>query len=75
MTNMMIIYIVWSFSVGLLFFYYWYKYDMPFEVKVAPRGKKVLVLVLVILVSSLFAPLSAIELYLKTNKNKKEIKS
>ena len=73
MNNALMIYVLGSVLTGAYYFYYWFKYEIPNNVKYAPKKMKALVCILVFILSTAFAPLSLIELYNKT-KNKKENK-
>ena len=59
--------------IGVCYFYYWVKNELPIELKTAPKSKKVLVYVLVFVMSSVGAPLSAIELLYKSHLKNREI--
>lgn len=75
MNNILLIYIIWSLLIGVCYFSYWFKYESPNELKGALRSRKALIYVLVFVMSSAGAPLSAIELLYKLNlKNKKNTK-
>jgi len=73
MNNTLIIYIIWSILIGLCYFYNWYRYEKPKELKQALRSRRLLIYLLVFVMSTVGAPLSAIELLYKNYKNKKEI--
>ena len=72
MSNMLLVYIIWSLLIGVCYFSYWFKYELPIELKGALRSRRVLIYVLVFVMSSIGAPLSAIELLYKVNFKNRE---
>ena len=71
MNNYYIVYLIWSVIIGLYYLFNWVKYKQHVIVKTQTKRMRLLIYGLILILSSVFAPLSFIELYLDT-KNTKE---
>jgi len=71
MSDMLMIYIFISFLIGVKYFTYWYKILQPDSMRYAPKYKRVILYVAVILLSGALWPLSLYDLTIYNNKKRK----